>query len=292
MKKLFSLLLVLMMLPSSALAFNFSRFDGAAGVNVAYDPAMPASYRVTSGFDEIGALDQMSGHLVVRYMNAGKSEELPLILVAFTSDGRRVSRIEIRTDSNRYSVVCTDLAAAGLQSIESEAMVLVTAESADMLRDIASSSYVRIAAWDEDPDKAFTFLLDGSACRRLAMFLDEYDEEIVPRLTEGATLTRVYAKLTAEVEKLQAPEIGPGAALIANSDYTAMQKGDRGAAVEKLQRWLSGAGFFDGDADGIYGKQTAAAVSSFQSSIGMAQTGVADEITQIELLLAMFAKAA
>ena len=291
MKKLLSLLIALVLLPNAALAFNYARFEGESGMKITYDPADPTNYRVVAGFDEIDTLDRIGGHVVVRYMNAGRSEELPLILVAFTSNGTKATHLEIRTDSARYSVRCTDLAAAGLQSIDTEAMVLLTPESLDMLRDIAASSYARIGIWNEDPNAAYTFLLDKTACRRLSVFIDEYEDEIVPRLTEGATLTRVYAQLAAQIETLDVPAIGPGAALIAGSDYTALKTGDRGEGVEKLQSWLSEAGFFEGRTDGIYGKQTAAWVSRFQQSVGMPQTGVADEITQIELLLTVFAAA-
>ena len=70
-----------------ALAFDFTRFDGVEDVEVEYDPADPTSYNVRAGFGSSGEWTQFGGHLVVRYMNAGRTEELPLIVVSFTTNG-------------------------------------------------------------------------------------------------------------------------------------------------------------------------------------------------------------
>ncbi|HPY93997.1 MAG TPA: peptidoglycan-binding protein [Clostridia bacterium] len=59
----------------------------------------------------------------------------------------------------------------------------------------------------------------------------------------------------------------------------ATSKGSTGDAVEKLQRALQIKGFLKGAADGIYGDMTAKAVSAFQKSAGLSQTGQANKAT-------------
>lgn len=67
----------------------------------------------------------------------------------------------------------------------------------------------------------------------------------------------------------------------------ATRKGSGGDDVEKLQRALQIKGFLKGAADGKYGQQTADAVSAFQKSAKLSQTGRADNAT----ILALFGKA-
>ena len=55
--------------------------------------------------------------------------------------------------------------------------------------------------------------------------------------------------------------------------------GSRGDAVKQLQMALVQRGYPVGDVDGIYGTQTAMAVSAFQGRQGLAQTGTADDAT-------------
>jgi peptidoglycan hydrolase-like protein with peptidoglycan-binding domain len=56
--------------------------------------------------------------------------------------------------------------------------------------------------------------------------------------------------------------------------------GARGDAVKQLQRQLIAAGFpMVGGADGVFGALTAQALSSFQQSVGIGATGVADDAT-------------
>ncbi|NLW20413.1 MAG: peptidoglycan-binding protein [Clostridiales bacterium] len=59
----------------------------------------------------------------------------------------------------------------------------------------------------------------------------------------------------------------------------ATRKGSSGDAVEKLQRALQIKGFLKGRVDGIYGEQTASAVSAFQKAAGLSQTGSANSAT-------------
>jgi peptidoglycan hydrolase-like protein with peptidoglycan-binding domain len=55
--------------------------------------------------------------------------------------------------------------------------------------------------------------------------------------------------------------------------------GSRGQAVKDLQSKLSKLGYNVGAIDGIYGKQTAAAVKSFQRTYGLSQDGIAGKNT-------------
>lgn len=55
--------------------------------------------------------------------------------------------------------------------------------------------------------------------------------------------------------------------------------GALGGVVGDIQRTLAAAGFSPGNIDEIYGKNTAAAVRTFQSAQGLAATGVVDEDT-------------
>lgn len=64
------------------------------------------------------------------------------------------------------------------------------------------------------------------------------------------------------------------------------QSGDNGEAVTELQNLLIGAGFLNaGEADGSYGKNTVNAVTSFQSSCGLSNTGLIDLPTQFMLVM-------
>ncbi len=55
--------------------------------------------------------------------------------------------------------------------------------------------------------------------------------------------------------------------------------GDRGSEVTELQRKLKRLGYLDGEADGIYGQQTASAVKLFQKEEKLTANGVVDEKT-------------
>ena len=63
------------------------------------------------------------------------------------------------------------------------------------------------------------------------------------------------------------------------ASYTTLKKGDRGDAVKALQQRLIQLGFLTGEADGIYGTDTAEAVYNFQKRNGLTRDGVAGEKT-------------
>ena len=52
-----------------------------------------------------------------------------------------------------------------------------------------------------------------------------------------------------------------------------MKRGDRGEGVREAQEWLIDLGYLDGEADGIFGKKTEAAVKAFQKTIGAKENG-------------------
>ncbi len=60
---------------------------------------------------------------------------------------------------------------------------------------------------------------------------------------------------------------------------TILRPGDRGPAVEELQRRLQSQGFAVGPIDGIYGSQTTEAVRSFQRARGLFPDGIANSTT-------------
>ena len=63
----------------------------------------------------------------------------------------------------------------------------------------------------------------------------------------------------------------------------ATQKGSTGKDVEKLQQALKIKGYYTGVVDGKYGNNTANAVKAFQKSVGLSQTGRADNNTILKL---------
>ena len=287
MKRMMILSLALLLaFTAPALAFNYARFAGLEGVTVDYDPENPSTYVVKAGFSDSAYWSQFGGHLVVRYLNAGKDEELPLMLPAFTTSGVKGTQMAIRTDAHRYAVTCTDLTQAGMTPIEMEATLLVAPASADMLADVAASEYVKITVWDEDSSAAFSFSPDDGAKALLQLFLEEYSEEIAPMLAENATLVKVYDRLAPAITCEDAPSMAnEDVRAILNAEYTALKNGSIGDAVSRLQQALTDLGYLNDRVDGIFGKKTAKAVQDFQTAAGLTATGAADAETQIELYL-------
>lgn len=75
-----------------------------------------------------------------------------------------------------------------------------------------------------------------------------------------------------------APSAAPAA-----TAYPELKTGSVGANVKTLQRRLIELKLLTGSADGAYGAKTAAAVKTFQISVGLEATGIADSATQIAL---------
>ncbi len=64
----------------------------------------------------------------------------------------------------------------------------------------------------------------------------------------------------------------------------ALQRGDRGDDVARLQRALIEGGWLSGGVDGDFGRMTEAAVKAAQEALGLEPTGVADDAFQRRLL--------
>jgi len=71
-----------------------------------------------------------------------------------------------------------------------------------------------------------------------------------------------------------------GAVPASGSYYEALEKGDKGDAVKTLQEALVSSGYLSGKADGIFGKNTQAAVEKFQKANGLEATGIATNAMQ------------
>ena len=286
MKKILILVLFLVLMPA-ALAFDPARFEGVEGVTVKYDPASPSDYTVTAGFSDSSSWTQFGGHLLMRYLNAGKTAEIPMMLASFTTSDITGRQMYVRTDAHRYQISCTDLSVAGLENAVNEAVLLITPESAPMFRDMASSAYCSISVWDQSPDVTFTFNLDDHDRRILSLFLEEYDSQIAPLLTGGSTLAKVYAELHPTVQAESATDIGASMRAILDAEYPELKRGSQGEEVLKLQQALIQLGHLADTADGVFGKKTASAVESFQQTQDLKITGVADDATQTALYTAL-----
>lgn len=285
MKKVLVLALALMMvLTSGAFAFDPARFEGVEGVKVEYDAVDPSNYSVTAGFAQ---QTQAGGQVLVRYKNMGASEEIPMMLVMFTTDGVKAANLSVRTDAHRYSVVCTDLIRAGMTALDTEGAVLVTDASVDMLRDMASSGYTEIGIWDDDSADAFKFMLSDVDRELIALFVEEYDSQVAPMVVSGGSVEKVFNALNASVTAETAEDISAAIAEIQSAAYESLEQGTTSEAVQVLQQQLVDLGYLSGSADGIFGKNTAKAVRAFQNACGQEATGVADEAMQRQLAIAM-----
>lgn len=285
MKKVLVLALALMMvLTSGAFAFDPARFEGVEGVKVEYDAVDPSNYSVTAGFAQ---QTQAGGQVLVRYKNMGASEEIPMMLVMFTTDGVKAANLSVRTDAHRYSVVCTDLTRAGMTALDTEGAVLVTDASVDMLRDMASSGYTEIGIWDDDSADAFKFMLSDVDRELIALFVEEYDSQVAPMVVSGGSVEKVFNALNASVTAETAEDISAAIAEIQSAAYESLEQGTTSEAVQALQQQLVDLGYLSGSADGIFGKNTAKAVRAFQNACGQEATGVADEAMQRQLAIAM-----
>lgn len=285
MKRVLVLALALMMvLTSGAFAFDPARFEGVEGVKVEYDAANPSDYSVTAGF---AGRTQAGGQVLVRYKNMGASEEIPLMVVMFTTDGAKAANLTVRTDAHRYTVACTDLASAGMTAFDTEGSVLVTDASVDMLADIVSSGYAEIAVWNDDPAKAFRFMLSDADREMMGLFIEEYRAEVAPMVVAGGSVEKVFGVLAPIIEVEEAEDISAAVAEIQVTAYETLQNGMTSEAVQAMQQQLIDLGYLGGKADGIFGKNTAKAVRAFQNACGLEATGVADQATQRQLATAM-----
>ena len=70
---------------------------------------------------------------------------------------------------------------------------------------------------------------------------------------------------------------------IVQPQYPVLTRGSKGEDVKKLQRRLKELGFYTGSIDGDFGTGTYNAVKAFQKSVGLSQTGIATQDTQLLL---------
>ena len=92
------------------------------------------------------------------------------------------------------------------------------------------------------------------------------------------------AELEAEIETLNERIAELEAAGAEAETFEPLQRGSKGDAVVEVQKRLKELKYLSGEADGAFGKGTAAAVSSFQAAAGLEQTGIVDEETYAALM--------
>jgi cell wall-associated NlpC family hydrolase len=95
---------------------------------------------------------------------------------------------------------------------------------------------------------------------------------LIASATEGRTFTHAarVPGLSYTGGALQQPSASAG------SGFQPLRNGDKGGAVETLQRRLSTVGFSPGPIDGDFGPKTEAAVKQFQRANKLPETGIVD----------------
>lgn len=100
------------------------------------------------------------------------------------------------------------------------------------------------------------------------------------------------AAVKATVKPTATPKATPAAAAASTTvNRVTLRKGDTGNDVRELQRKLISLGYLSGSADGVFGKNTAAAVIAFQRANRLKTDGIAGSQTQEKLDSASGAKA-
>ena len=102
----------------------------------------------------------------------------------------------------------------------------------------------------------------------------DYEAQLAEKDAQIAELTAQIEQLTARIAELEAEEAA----------FEPLQRGSKGDAVVEIQKRLKELKYLSGEADGAFGKGTAAAVTSFQAAAGLKQTGVVDEATYEALM--------
>ena len=72
--------------------------------------------------------------------------------------------------------------------------------------------------------------------------------------------------------------------LVLTSAQAELKRNSRGDEVKQLQQMLTDLGFLNDKIDGIFGRKTEAAVKALQDYFGEKQTGVYDDMLEMELL--------
>ncbi len=100
----------------------------------------------------------------------------------------------------------------------------------------------------------------------------------------SGTLSKLYSADAADASSLtQQPTTVPGTQTtdqVSVGQYTTLEDGASGTAVENLQRALKNLGYYSGPVDGDYGHLTIDAVKAFQQRMGLRVDGKAGPTTQ------------
>lgn len=98
-------------------------------------------------------------------------------------------------------------------------------------------------------------------------------------MEQYCTPTPTVLAATPTPEATPSPTPVPTVQVSPNPQYKALQMGDNGDAVLKLQQTLMEYGYYEGDLDGRYGNQTRKAVETFQYNHGLYADGIAGKYT-------------
>lgn len=108
-----------------------------------------------------------------------------------------------------------------------------------------------------------------------------YDGDLGYIMQEFIDLSKAGQKALGEKSKSRYASVSSISALGDAPAFT--RKGSSGEDVEKLQQALKIKGYYDGNVDGLYGDQTAAAVKAYQKKMGLRENGKADYDTILKL---------
>ena len=271
-KTLIAALALLLALCTPALAFDFTRFDGVGKRRSRVRSRRPDGPTTSApASTPAGSWAQFGRPHGRPLSERGPLGGAPLIVVSFTTDGTAAEKLEIRTDAREYEAACTDLTQAGMSAVATEAPLLVTPESAEMLADVAASSYARVTVVGRGRRRLL--LLSGERRGPARCFSSSWTStrrEIAPMLSEGSTLSRVYDALTPAVAASEADDLSAAAQAIRTAEYAELKNGGfQRRRSSAFSRRLADLGYLDGGVDGIFGKNTAAAVEAFQQAAGL-----------------------
>lgn len=271
MKKICLVLALLLALSSlSASALNAQRFDAVAG-NVVSENS------VLYGFDSDAGADKLR----MAYVDlGGDALPCPVMIVYWEGENMKPDSMTVHAGEKTYKLEASENLVqldAGLQ-VENSFAFAVDAAAAEMLNDVISDASAQI--YLQNGDAAVEFVLTEQQRSQLKHIVDEYNEAVAPMLSENSLMRLCEAALKADISAAAREET---IVEVEDPEYPTLQIGSKGEAVQKLQEYLIALGYLKDSADGDYGKKTAAAVSAFQASQGMAETGIADGATQRRL---------
>ena len=284
MKKILSLILVLLLISCSALAdLNTDRFMSAPDNHLNDGSVM---FGITDMMNKGG---NIAGLMLMIYAEVGyMNTNYPVIVTMFGADGFIPGAARINTDNHTYTILSFgDVTKSGLSvTVNGMSNTIVNSAMADMFRDMATSENVKFTLMGDG--KEYEFHLTDNQKNQMLLIADAYDEEIRPYLDKDgeeyvAYLESHYKPGYASIS-VSAPEaISEPAATVPEKTYETLQVGSKGDAVKELQKYLIALGYLTGSADGVYGNGTAGGVKKFQAAEKLEETGIADSHTQAVL---------